>query len=729
MKYINREYGFEGRPPFSKDFFETRESFNLDGTILFTKKPAINLTLNGLAPVGIYATSPGGSIWNLKVSISRNKRQCSDEEFWKICQDFIESDSDFLRILKKEFTIKATKLNANSAVIKIVAHKKLNIQLQFSSLLPNSNIKIDSNIASVFAPFRGVTLGDFKLSSGNPIIKKRYEVLDYDRLNEARTKFIGKTIAFSKSNDALECLSCLTDGEELFALLTTDSNYNLCLSNESDLNELIKSAELNYDKNRLHGDGNFPRIARTIGTIISQHLVYNPYRLTNYYVNSRIDLHDGFFAFNSTKAMTSLICACLMGFNIAIDQIEQYSQDTVVGPLGVWIAFSRTRNKLILECAIPKLLEKWGIDSRIITQNIYEGFRLGHKVPPVFQSENAGDMIYDLELNSYKLIALDIMERITRIMAMPENQDINHVLTEFKSKFKETFFDNSRGLFLDRFTAGDFSMNAGVSSFICLAGGAGDEQKIVDMTIVNLKDTSKLGGYPSIPTISKDNPLYGKKTKRSDGSISNKFDDFKGSVSCLYNFITYLGLTRLGISDIASELAVNSIRLGDAYFEKYRIIPEILNPKITLDSLAKENSLTGHLMGIVGLCDLLDVEYFNDDLRPTLRFGSFTKGEHKLYGQKIFGRKFNIEVTNKGLRLFVDDENLFEGEGEKFIIRSYKENPDGAEFFIYSKGNLSLSIKPEIFAKREIDKFSFNINMGRFKVILTSTGVKIRRVS
>ena len=71
-----------------------------------------------------------------------------------------------------------------------------------------------------------------------------------------------------------------------------------------------------------------------------------------------------------------------------------------------------------------------------------------------------------------------------------------------------------------------------------------------------------------------------------------------------------------------------------------------------------EHSLSGNLMGLMGMTEMLDVEYFRDDMKTALMFGTLAEGNHRLANIKIVGRKFSINISDQETSVMIDDEEF-----------------------------------------------------------------------
>ncbi|MDR3185590.1 MAG: hypothetical protein LBU04_02080 [Christensenellaceae bacterium] len=730
MKLINREYGFDGRPPYYEDFFEESETFSQVAGTMFPEVANLAVSGNDTTLNDLFLIGKAGTMWNLNFSVWKNGKLLDSNSLSSHHLSNSECSKDFKRISADSFILRACKYSESSIIMLISAKQKMRIKLNFNRVSRYGGdfvINGTSVLSNGFA--RGVTFGRQRLTDYDAIVNDRFEIYDDTKLEYAITHVYGEGSFVKGGSSAIFNATLLPSNSLAVFFAVGDSNIKELAPTVTEIESYLTTFESLFDAQKVCGSGKFGTSMSLIAQSVFRHCVYNPYRFADYYINEEGDLNGLNYVFDSTKMLESSIVSALSGCPILIDQLIQNADDPILGPIAIWIAFCRTRDKYLLEQSYLKWLKTWTADTIFTSVNIFTKREIGFKMPSSPLKEIEDGKLYSLEFNSYKLIALDIMERASRILNRPERLLLRRVCKGFREKFNDVFFDYSRGLYLDRYLSGKFALNAGATAFIALAGGAAVSDNIVDMILINLRDSARFGGVGTVPTISKDNPSYGSKTRLSDGTTADSFENYSGSVLPRLNFLTYLGLVRLGANDVATEIADNSLHLFQSYYSKYGFVPAIMHPDRKLDSHATQDALSGYLMGTLALCELIDIEYFNDDLRPSIRFGTFAKGEHSIKHLNIWGHSIDILISNKSITLEIDGRRVFDATSGRLIVRNFKENPNGAEFFVYTKSEASISLHLPFFTKTNNNSYTFNIDIGRFKVIVDDCKIAVRRVS
>ena len=174
--------------------------------------------------------------------------------------------------------------------------------------------------------------------------------------------------------------------------------------------------------------------------------------------------------------------------------------------------------------------------------------------------------------------------------------------------------------------------------------------------------------------------LYGKRSGRL-GQRNRTFENYTGMISPRINFLIYLGLKRYGVSELQGKLALSSVKMYSNLLKKYNITPNFYLPeKNKKPKTALRQSLSGNLMAFIGMMEILDVEYFKEDLRPSICFCTFVEGGHRLANIELLGHTFSVNISDEEALVIMDGEEVFKGNGGKFIVRNFVENPNGAEF-------------------------------------------------
>ena len=192
-----------------------------------------------------------------------------------------------------------------------------------------------------------------------------------------------------------------------------------------------------------------------------------------------------------------------------------------------------------------------------------------------------------------------------------------------------------------------------------------------------------------------------------------------------------MGLVRQGVLDIEAKFAEISVKTWEKYYNEKGIIPSIYLPNGKLDSQAQKNSLSGNLMGLIGITELIDVEYFRDDLRPAIRFGTLAEGEHRISNVKLFGKKMDLAIVDNAMTLHINDVKAFESVGGRVVVRNYNEKESGVEFMLFASSSATITFISPAFVNKDGEgaTYRFNVEIGKYLVKAKDGHLKLEKMN
>ncbi len=123
---------------------------------------------------------------------------------------------------------------------------------------------------------------------------------------------------------------------------------------------------------------------------------------------------------------------------------------------------------------------------------------------PLKEKFNSTPM-FSLDLSALKLLAFDVLERLATMFDAPERDKYAAARREMQKIINETFWCESEGLYINRYTTGQWARAIGSTSFYPLLAGAVDTPEKLSLIVNNLTDTKRFWGDYVIPTLSVDN--------------------------------------------------------------------------------------------------------------------------------------------------------------------------------------------------------------------------------
>ena len=140
-------------------------------------------------------------------------------------------------------------------------------------------------------------------------------------------------------------------------------------------------------------------------------------------------------------------------------------------------------------------------------------------------------------------------------------------------------------------------------------------------------------------------------------------------------------------------------------------------------------SANGNMLALIGMQELIDLEYFRNDLKTeSLRFGTFVEGNNSLSNVRFHSRSYSIDVNDMSTILMVDNVKLFKGEGGKFVVRNFIETKTGCEFLIDARANITVNLSVPDKTDKKVTKYFFIVPYGKSKVVAEGGMVNIQPV-
>ena len=760
MNYINREYGYEGRPPFFKDYFEKKNKGL--GTIFFKnlEKSIAGFGLDYSSPNGVLLAGKCGTIWGARISYYKVNKWVDAKDFLDNIGNFFAENRDGSFAYFNHGDIAANIINykINELVLVVAGMTKVKVRIEFFPITKEETfLEEENNIIKGSGSKRTVIPGNIFLTDNDMEIKDRYDVF-FDKKNSKKEYIKEKRYLkpnnikkkdkndffFKKKNSEKEYFYAKSYFKPNNIIKKDDSiiyEYNLdekfsrivmflavgeeyIINSFPDIDEInlgSNKSELIYTTEKIVGSGILGENASNIVSRSMLHQIYDPYLLRTVLVEDRKKCHS-YYSYDSTEMATGALIYALIGeYDKAINQLEPCFCDKILGPITAWIIFCRTRNKEALSRFFFKLMETFEINGENVVVDKMTLREIAYKQYGSPYKEIKSDDLYSLDMSCYKLLALDILCNMAQILKHKEYDNLYKAKIELKKNINLTFYNEKLGLYMDRYFNGAFGPIYGANSFLPLVAGAIDDINILERVIMNLNDNKKFSGEFLITSLEKGNPLYGKKTIDNYGREIGAYENYHGMINPTQNFLIYMGLKRYGINEIQTKMSVSCSKMYNNILKKYNMVPNFYIPeKNHIGKDITKNSLSGNLIGIIGMLEMFDTEYFRNDLRASISFGTLEKGENGLANIEIFGHKFSINISDNETKLVMDGNEVFRGNGGKFVVRNFVENSKGAEFIIFSKEDITLNINLPIFVRQKENKtlYTFNVEKGSNKVAI-----------
>ncbi|MCL2256417.1 MAG: hypothetical protein FWC11_06170, partial [Firmicutes bacterium] len=518
----------------------------------------------------------------------------------------------------------------------------------------------------------------------------------------------------------------------LYAVVGNEDIFEAEVPRLDKTKKLIEESELRYGVNKTHGNGALGASTERMLNSVMWSRIYYPYLMKDIFSPHRTNLNKHF----DIKGVDEN-CSAILGTYAEIgkvkDQLMYTVQDKILAPLSLWHTFCHAEDKLELMKLYKALSKLYPPDSNFITTTDETKNEVAYKWndSPLKELKNGNGIdypMYSLDLTCLKLLAFDIIERILSYYDASEKAKYKKAKTELIAVINKIFYNEEEGLYMNRYVTGDWAESVGATSFYPLIAGAVNCPKKLEKLIGNLKNPKKFWTNYIIPTLSASHLEFGKKGKMSNNALRNPpYFEYRGSIIPYVNYLVYQGLVRYGLDETAGEFALKCARLWSNNVthnvENYSMyLPTGKRYKKSIDHL----SSNGNMLALIGMQEIIDIEYFGDGRPNSIRFGTFVMGTNSITNLKLLGKTYSIDINDELTILIIDEKTTIRGGGGKFKVRNFLLNQNGCEFVVTAKQNITFNIN--IASKKESTKYYFIVPTGKSKVVAQNGMVKIEEI-
>lgn len=720
MKYINKEYGFAFRPPFFDKFKEESAEGPKIGEENYPQKYTIGVGYDYGAINGAMLVGKNGSMWGIRVLYFAGNK-------WHDNADFAghmgsasanTADGSFAHFSSGPLSVKWVRHNERSLLLQVSSRRKLRVRVIFYPCYDcPGELSIEGATVSGRSPYMAVVPGTVELTDSNAVFRGRYRVEDDERREYfyAVSYMPPSDSANGAFNEAIMefVINSRQPSVYVFATVGDKDVFDTELPRLDRTINQIETSELRYGVNKTMGSGELGGTVERMFNSVLWSRVYYPYLSTEIYSPKRAAL-DKHFDISGTDENCSAILGCYTCAEKAVAQLKYTLEDKLLAVFAVWHNFLHMHDRSEMLLYYRKLAKQYPPTAELVVADKNKN-EIAYKQidSPLKEKFNPTPML-SLDLSCLKLLAFDVLERIAALFDLPEKDKYANAKTSMRDLINETFWCEGDGLYLNRYATGQWASCYGATSFYPLLAGAVDTPQKLSALVNNLTDTKKFWGDYVIPTLSADHSEFGKPSKPdNNGKRQPPYLKYRGSIVPYINFIVYHGLKRYGLDDIAGRFAQKSAELWSANasdnVENYSVY-------LPRGKRVKHNdylSANGNMLALIGVQELLDVEYFRPDLKNALSFGTFVSGTNSLTNLKLLSHTYSIEVTDERTALIMDDVNIFRGDGGKFVVRNFNVDGDGGgEFMIDAKQNISINLVLPAAGKKTV-KYFFIVPAGK----------------
>lgn len=735
MKYINKEYGFAFRPPFFDKFSEVSDNGPSIGEENYPGRNIIGAGYDYGAINGAMLIGKNGSMWGIRVLYYSGKKWLDNDELVRkmgsACAN--TADGSFAHFSSGPLSVKWVRQNEHSLVMQVSSKRKLRVRIIFYPCYDcPGELSIEGATVSGRSPYMAIVPGTVELADNNAIYRGRYLVEDDSKREyfHAVSYMPPSDSANGAFNEAI--MEFVLNSRQPYVCVYASVGDSDIFSAEQPrfdrIKSIIETCELRYGVNKTMGTGELGGSIERMFNAVLWSRVYYPYLLTEIFSPKRTML-DNHFDLDGTDENCSAILGCYTGMSQAVQQLRYTLEDKIMSVFAVWHNYMHMTDKSGLLVEYRKLAKLYPpIASPVVSEKNKNDVAYKWGDSPLKEKFNPTPM-FSLDLSSLKLLAFDVLMRIAAMYDLPDYEKYAKARKDMQDIINKMFWCEEEGLYINRYTTGQWANAVGATSFYPLIAGAVETPEQLSRIVNNLTNPKRFWSDYVIPTLSIDNREFGKTSKPdNNGKRTPPYLKYRGSIVPYVNFIVYHGLKRYGLDELAGEIAKKSASLWVANASDNVENYSVYLPKGKRAQSDEYLSANGNMLALIGMQELIDVEYFRPDLKNAIAFGTLQSGANTITNLKLLDSTYSIEVTDESTALIMDDINMFKGDGGKFIVRNFiLDDSGGGEFMIDARQNISINLNLPSKSKKTV-KYFFIVPPGKSIVKAAGGMVNISKI-
>jgi len=310
----------------------------------------------------------------------------------------------------------------------------------------------------------------------------------------------------------------------------------------------------------------------------------------------------------------------------------------------------------------------------------------------VFNEKTHTLELADVGLNSlYALDSWSLAEIASELGDKRKERRLREEYGRIKDRINAELWDETKGLYLNRYWNGKFSYRISPTSFYPLIAGVAPKDRAERMVREHLLNEKEFWGEYVIPSIAKDDAAF------SDNAY------WRGRIWGPMNFLVSEGLRRYGFDEAAHELARKSVKLFRREWEKESHIHENYNALTGEgedDPLSSDPFYTwGAFLPYLGIQELIDVEPWGG-----LRLGNIFVEMASVENAQIGKEMYDVRLE-KGLRVDKNGRTILTTD-KPILVRNFEMDKNAASFSVKGKGKTKITLSG--FGGRQLVRVKIN---------------------
>jgi len=663
MLYINKEYGFDGKPPYFKEFYEEATKGQVIKKSDFPQNNISGLGLDSKYCLGGTLVHNNGSIFGVRVAVLDHDEWIDGNEFLSGKNSRIlaaTNDDSFLALNYKSIIVKFSAISKNEIAFSVESSKNATVRVIFYPVyFTKSKFIINGNHVVATSDAIATLMGDIKFNSQDIFeVHNRYHVYN---ASKTQAKFCGEVF-----NDA-DLIDNGAFGEAIFEYnlvkgknkiyghaYLDDVDFKPQVNSLNDCFYNLNNKEIEFSKHCLTGSGTLAKNATIVGRNALLNLIYEPYLKQSVATSNRNRINEHFAMHRFSDALSAILACNFCDYNEIFEECKILVSEKAAGAT------------LLLN------LYKQGLEVDKL-KSLYDEAKKSFDTTNILETEkDRTSEIFSVYKTCLKIFNLEVLELISNVVDNANTNKYTKLISELKQLVNTELYSEAHKTYLNKTLEGEFIENTGSRKFYVLLAGVvtADRLEGVLQDLLNTKTFFSEYGI-----------LENSKRNRKKERIVDAFT----------NYLIYNGLRRYNLFNECASLATKTSKLWDEINLKGIKFSLCYNVGFKVKSEGGFN-LAANLLGLIGINEVISFDLNKLTSEKTLSFGSVKSGQliqNYLHNKHIF----DIKQSDKDTILVIDNIQVLKIDDATTTVSSFIETKSGCEFMVNATKTARIELK------------------------------------
>ncbi|MFA6135003.1 MAG: hypothetical protein WC869_13390 [Phycisphaerae bacterium] len=462
---------------------------------------------------------------------------------------------------------------------------------------------------------------------------------------------------------------------------------------------VVEQAAKQHQSTRLWGEGPLGKAIEATYQELLWMSTWHPFEKKVFLPPGRAWMRGGGYNLWGWDENFNAVLAAVVNGNLAAANVWMALGCERLGPYAVWAVYQRQGDAALLRDCYPTYRKIYPPGNATLVRGNSRGgdknWSVGKGMDDTPMREHGRHMgeLFSLDASCMKAWSLEALAWMAT--ALGEEADAAQYRRDHQvmvATLNLVFWNPEHGTYRNRYFSGEWAVTESPTSFYPWLACAPSAQQS-DRLAKTLLNPDKFWGPYVIPSLAKDDPEYGKPSfEEHAGRIFPPYSYWRGAVWAPPNFLTYEGLKRYELDEIAAELAAKSVDLWWGNWTAHGWSSENYDPRTGERSKmwSHKHQSWSMLLPLLGLKELIDVEWW--DAAEAIRFGSMSNEGSAVRNCRVRGRSCDVSIGEGRTQMRRDDGVTFLAVGGPCVVRGFRAHERECSFRVKSGQALRIEL-------------------------------------